>query len=350
MAAAGLSLLAALWGGLVRLGWELPPLTQGLPPSHGPLMIVGFLGTLIGLERAVALGRRWAYGAPLLAGASALSLLFGAPDPAGPILAAGAGCFLVGIFILLFRRQPSAHFMTMGIGAFLWLGGILLWHLGYPVHQAAPWWIGFLVLTIAGERLELSRLRFLTVLDRLKFLLAVGLFVLGLAVSLRLFQLGVWLSGLGLAALAFWLLRYDLACRTVRQAGLPRFMAICLLAGYVWLAVGGIGWIAFARFFNAGPYYDAMLHAIFVGFVFSMIFAHAPIIFPSITGAAMPFQLAFYGHLGLLHVSLLLRVGGDFMLWLPGRDWGGFLNALAILLFLANNVRAVRRAKRPRSE
>jgi len=58
MALAGLALLAALWGGLARLGWPLPLLTSTLPPNHGPLMVTVFLGTLIGLERAVALRRR----------------------------------------------------------------------------------------------------------------------------------------------------------------------------------------------------------------------------------------------------------------------------------------------------
>lgn len=48
-----LALLAALWAGLVRLGWGLPPLRPTLPIAHGPLMVSGFLGTLISLERAV---------------------------------------------------------------------------------------------------------------------------------------------------------------------------------------------------------------------------------------------------------------------------------------------------------
>lgn len=41
-------------GGLIRLGWQLPALTPSLALAHGPLMISGFLGTLITLERAVA--------------------------------------------------------------------------------------------------------------------------------------------------------------------------------------------------------------------------------------------------------------------------------------------------------
>lgn len=342
MALAGLSLLTALWTGLVRLGWGLPPLTHGLPANHGPLMIVGFLGTLIGVERAVALGRTWAYGAPLFAGLSALGLLLDLPAHLVHILAIAGSLFLVSIFIFLYSRQPSGFLATMGLGAFLWFIGNLFWHTGHSLHQIVPWWTGFLLLTIAGERWELSRLLRLSTGDRLRFLFASGIFLFGLLVSLLHFSFGIWISGGGILALAFWFLRYDIAWRTIRQAGLPRFMAVCLLGGYIWLGIAGILWIAFADLFVAGPHYDAMLHAVFLGFVFSMIFAHAPIIFPSITGVAMPFRQAFYTHLVLLHLSLLLRVGGDLALWMPGQRWGGLLNVLAVLLFLANNIRSVR--------
>jgi hypothetical protein len=50
------ALLAGLWAGLLRLGWPWPILRSTLPVQHGPLMVSGFLGTLIRLERAVALG------------------------------------------------------------------------------------------------------------------------------------------------------------------------------------------------------------------------------------------------------------------------------------------------------
>jgi hypothetical protein len=86
-----------------------------------------------------------------------------------------------------------------------------------------------------------------------------------------------------------------------------------------------------------------MLHSILLGFVFSMIFAHAPVIFPSITGTAMPFLPRFYLHLALLHLSLFLRVWGGLGLWSSAQRWGGLLNGLAILVFVVNSVIAVRR-------
>ena len=72
-----LLLLAAIWAGMVRLGWRWPVLLPALPISHGPLMVSGFLGTLIGLERAVALGVRWAYLGPLATALGGIMLIFG---------------------------------------------------------------------------------------------------------------------------------------------------------------------------------------------------------------------------------------------------------------------------------
>ena len=61
MALAMGALLTGVWAGLVRLGWQVPLLAAIPPSAHGPLMVSGFLGTLIGLERAVVLGRFWTY-------------------------------------------------------------------------------------------------------------------------------------------------------------------------------------------------------------------------------------------------------------------------------------------------
>jgi len=83
-----------------------------------------------------------------------------------------------------------------------------------------------------------------------------------------------------------------------------------------------------------------MLHAFFLGFVFAMIFGHAPIIFPAVLRRPMPWRPAFYGHLLLLHLSLVLRVAGDLAAWPAGRRWGGLLNVAALLVFLVNTLRA----------
>lgn len=56
MLPAGLALLAGLDAGLLLLGLPAPVTTDRLPVVHGMLMVMGFVGTLISLERATALG------------------------------------------------------------------------------------------------------------------------------------------------------------------------------------------------------------------------------------------------------------------------------------------------------
>lgn len=145
----------------------------------------------------------------------------------------------------------------------------------------------------------------------------------------------------GPVALAVWLFRYDIARRTVRQTGLPRFVALCLLSGYFWLCAGGLLAIAQGGLFP-GPHSDAILHCVFLGFVLAMIFGHAPIIVPAVFRIAIPYRAAFYLHLVLLHASLSVRILGDLLPWWPGRLWGGAMNGAVVLVFVLNTLLAVR--------
>ncbi|MDQ7028706.1 MAG: hypothetical protein Q9O62_02460 [Ardenticatenia bacterium] len=343
MALTLVALVVGVWGGLVRLGWGLPVARPAWPAFHGPLMVGGFLGTLISLERAVALDVPGYLLVPAVSGLGALALVAGAHGPALWLLTAGS----VGLVLLsaaIVRRQTAPFTLLMALGAVAWTVGNGLWMVGAPVSSAVLWWSGFLVLTIAGERLELNRVLRPPPRVWQAFWVAVGLYVLGLGGTLWHPAVGVRLAGTGLVALAIWFGRYDIARYTVRQRGLPRFIALCLLAGYVWLGVAGV--IGMATRPMAGPLYDAMLHALFLGFVFSMIFGHAPLVFPGVTGVPLAYSSAFYGHLGLLHASLLMRVVGDVSGLITWRQAGGLLNALAILLFLANTGRAAFIARR----
>ncbi len=352
MAMGFLALLTAMWAGLIRLGWGLPLPQPALPMAHGPLMVCGFLGTVIGIERAVALSAAltsdlnhpWTYIGPLLTGVGALTLIAGAPGSIGPLLMTLGSLGLVLVFGLILRIHLALFTVTMAGGALLWLVGNGLWLFGWPIYTVVSWWSGFLILTIAGERLELGRILRLARPVRIFFGAAIGLLLLGLLVSLFDLALGVRLASAGMVALSLWLFRYDVARYTVRKSGLTRFTAICLLIGYGWLGIGG-GLGLFYGGVMAGPHYDAIQHAIFVGFVISMIFGHAPIIFPAILNRPLTFQPIFYSHLTLLHLSLFLRIIGDLTHWLPGRQWGGLLNVAALLLFLVNTIRAVRGAK-----
>lgn len=336
---AGLAL--GVWGGLVRIGWAWPVPAAVVPGIHGPLMVSGFVGTLISVERAIGLGRRWAYAPPILTGVGSLALLVPAVAAYGPYAVLAGSAAFVAVLAVIARRQPAAAAGAMIAAALLWAGGNALWVHGFAVHRLAPWWIAFIVLLIAGERRELSRVVRLSAASRAGFGGAVAFLAAATASTLVEFDLGMRVFGFALVGLAMWLLTQDIAQRSVAVRGLPRFMAAGLLAGYVWLGVAGVALVHLGGV-PAGPGYDLVLHAVFLGFVFSMIMAHAPIIFPSVLGRPIPFRAAMWAPLVFLHASLALRVAGDALPSADARLWGSLLNGVAILLFFLTQVAAAR--------
>jgi hypothetical protein len=326
------SLILGVGGGLARLGLEVPVLSPASVASHGFLMASGFFGTVISLERAVALRAWWTYGGPLFAALGAIAALSGAPPLYPHALAFAASLIMLAACVKGWRMQRAAHTFTLGLGAACWTVAGAAGLAGMAAPELAPWWIAFLVLTIAGERLELSRLLRRPAHAQPLF------FAILLALLAALAAQHTQLFGAALLALAAWLARYDVARRTVRERGLTRYIALCLLTGYVWLAVGG----CIAAF--SGPR-DAALHAVLLGFVFSMVFGHAPIIFPAVVKLAVPYTPAFYAHLVLLHAGLAVRVTGDLAVMPAWREAGAALNAAALALFLLNTITAVIRGR-----
>lgn len=339
MGAAVVSLFAGMWAGLLRLGWVLPTGGLNLPADHGPLMVSGFLGTLISLERAVAIGATWAYAAPVLTVAGAIVLLSGTGGPLGPLLITLGSVALILDFVSIIRRQAELFTVVMALGAVAWAVGNALWLAGWPIPNMVFWWAAFLVLTVASERLELSRLRGPSRWAQPAFAAATAVFISGLVLEMYVPQAGAPLLGLGLTGFAIWIALYDVARKTMRTGELPGFVAINLMLGAFWLGLAGtmrIGFPVVLNFFQ----YDAVLHALFLGFVFSMIFAHAPIILPAITGRAVPFRRWFYLHVILLQVSLGLRISGDLLGSAVAWHWGGTLNVIAIATFLVDTAYA----------
>lgn len=335
------ALLAAIWAGWVRLGWAWPVWQPGLILAHGPLMISAFLGSLIALERAVALQQRWMFAGPLLSGLGGVALIVGFPTPVSAGLIALGGLIFVAIMAVIVRRHAALYTVAMAVGALAWEAGNILWLAGWPVYQLVVWWIIFLILTIVAERLELGRLVRLPRSAEVLFVIAAGVLLAGSGVSMWTYDTGLSGAGAGMLALSLWLLRYDVARRTIRRPGLPRFAAVALLSGYIWLGVCGLLTLGYG-----GARYDAFLHTVLIGFVISMIFGHAPIIFPAVLRLPITYSRLFWFHLGLLHLSLTLRVAGDLAGWYPLRMWGGLLNGVAILLFLVSTAYVVAMARR----
>lgn len=335
LALGALSLLAGIWSGLLRMGVPLLVPSAVLVSSHGTLMICGFLGTVIGLERAVALERWWAYSAPLLTGVGSVALLLGVPTRWGSsAILAGSLIFLIASATIV-RRQPASFTFMMAVGAVTWVLGNGLWWAGHPVFAVVWWWAAFLLLTIVGERLELGRLVHRPRWAAPALAVACISFVVGVVSAEWRPDVGARIAGAGMVAVALWLAFHDVARRTVRHHGLPRYVAACLLSGYAWLLVSGATVMRYGAQ-SAGLEYDAALHAFFVGFVFSMIFGHGPIIIPAVLRVKLRYRPLFYGPLALLHVSLVLRIVGDLGGIASLRLSGGVLNAVAIVAFIAS--------------
>jgi len=213
------------------------------------------------------------------------------------------------------------------------VGAALLWLGGVPVPRLLPWLVGFVVLTIAGERLELARVAMGPAAGRDLLLLSAAL-VSSVVAALLWPPVGAPLLGLALLSLVGWLAGHDVARHTVRTAGLRRLMAACLLAGYGWLAVAGATWLLGGPAWDGGRY-DAVVHAVFLGFTMSMITAHAPVILPAVLHRPLPYHPAMWAPVGLLHASLVLRLWvGDALGVHAAWQAGGVLNVAAVLLFV----------------
>jgi hypothetical protein len=341
------ALIVGTLAGLARLGWPTGTFAAGAAALHGPLMICGFFGVVIALERAVAIGRTWAYLGPLLAGVGTLVVLAVGASVGAWLQAAGATVLLVAT-VDVFRRQRALFTFTLVLGALAFVIGCVLWAAGGAVYEVVGWWLAFLVLTIAGERLELSRLRPPSVIAARVFAAILAVIVVALIAG-HLASAAPWSTRVlaaALLALAGWLLKQDIARRTVRSTGLTRFIAVCLLSGYFWLAVGAMVMLAAGSPQPGTAGYDAALHALLLGFVFSMVFGHAPVIFPAVLRVTVPYSATFYVPLALLHASLVVRLLGDAAGRYDLTRLGALLSALALLAFIGNTIGAVVRGRR----
>jgi hypothetical protein len=338
-----LALFVGLCGGLWRLGWVMPH-GSSLAQLHGPLMISGLFGTLISLERAVALARPWAYLGPLAAAAGSLLLIADLPQIFGAAAYLLASGVLAVACLVILRQQPALYMGTMLFGALAWLAGNLLWLLEGAVSELVGWWLVFLILTIAGERLEMSRLLPRKAGSEALFILSIGLLAVGARNGVTT-EDGAILFGLGLLAITVWLLRHDIARRTVRQAGQTRFFAVCMLLGYAWLGIAGLVLLLHAPAATTFGY-DIALHAVLIGFVISMVFGHALIILPAVTQWRVVYTSLLYGPLAVLHISMLLRVGSGLADWQFSRQISGLLAVLAIVTFIIVMAVTALRARR----
>ena len=325
------SLVLGVLAGLFRMGWSIP--IGPLAGEHGAMMVGSFLGTLICLERIVTMKKTWLYSIPIVSGMSLVFFIMDNQQLAFIFLSAGS-LGLIYLYIELISRFKEYYFYIMMIGAIGWAVGNIIMIINPFYPDAVPWWIAFILLTVFGERLELSKFLPRSKVKKQTMIVAISIFMIGLVIPYH--GWGKYISGVGLIFLALWLLKYDIARKSVKSHGIHKFTGSLLLAGYLWMIICGVLMIAdFEILYN----YDAMLHAFFLGFTFSMIFAHAPIIFPGVAGLAIrPYHGSLYIWAILLQLTLALRIVFGLMMDSGLRKLFGMLNGVIILFFFINLV------------
>lgn len=335
MVGAGISLLAGLDGALLLLGVWSPVMSTRLSKWHGPLMVLGFVGTVICLERAVALGHRLAYLVPAMSGFGVIVLLALLPFDsarAGLALLTLAQLGLLTIYVPLWRRSHDDAVVIQGAGAFCAAGAAALLTTGAHVSQIVGWLACYMILTICGERLELSRLT----MARNRALSALCLAVVAaLLVSVVSPAIGWRVLGVVLIGLAVWLCRHDVARGGLRRGGQAAYIGTLLMIGYLWLATAGIV-CTIQRPPTSRNGYDAVVHSLFLGFTMGMILGHAPIILPAVLQVRLEWTTWFWLPAFLLEASLLVRIGiGDGLDRSAAVQAGGTVNVLSLLTLVA---------------
>jgi len=323
------SLILGMYTGLIRMGWEFSPV-KGFG-EHGAMMVGSFLGTLIIIERVVTMKNRWIYLIPLI---NAHSIVFFHLDyyrVAYVLLIIGAAGLSAIMFYYAVKFKEYHNYILLAGALCLLAGNIILFaFVKYAV--SVTWWIAFFLLTITAERLELTR--YLPVSNKKKIALMVllGVFLLGIVFPFH--EYGKYISAAALILIAGWLMMYDIAVKSVKKEGMFRYTSLLLLVGYFWLIITAV---FFTVKSDSNLIYDASLHSFFVGFVFSMIFAHAPIIIPGILKLNIkPYNPGLYIWFIMLQLSLILRVGGDIFEQAGIRKLGGIINGISILCFFIN--------------
>lgn len=319
-----LGVLLGIWKIALLRGISVPPIPHLLPP-HGNLMVGGFLGTLILFERMFALPKKSLLWVPYIWG---LSVLFVHTNHIFKFLN----------FIALFgwgihRFIAYRTFKRIGIPlieflAYVVLSSALITPDGLAGSFASALSaLSFAITIIALERIELTMSAERKSARVVYLILIIYLFIL--LIDLLVYDFPPQLFGFFLILIAFGMIYNDpvalSAFRRFRTSGTPlsRFSRETLIVGYIWLFFGALSLI-FLDFISLKR--DVVYHTLGLGFIFTMILSHAPIILGVILSKVPdkpPSRFLFY----MFQLMTFLRIFTDlfysefFKIWV----WSGVI-------------------------
>ncbi|MEQ8684284.1 MAG: hypothetical protein RIE86_03285 [Imperialibacter sp.] len=320
-------LLSGVWAGLIRIGFDLPPVD--LATLHGPLMVGGFVGTLIGVERSIlsSNGKWWLI--PALSGAAIIAWLAGFHQVAPYFLIAASALLVLLQAILLLSSSPTWVTFVQFCGAICFAGGNIRLLFNPLMPAIVPFWMGFVLCFILATRLSENPAKNVLMGSLIK----VGLVVFLVSLIVPFHLGGYYLTGGGLVAIALGMIYIEVQTDQGIGWSYEKYSFTAIMLGWFWLLTSGIGIMLWKEHIYG---YDATTHSFFVGFLFSMVFIHALAKASYLAGLSKPpFHPVLFTWLILLSVSLLLRVfAADILHIISLKKWSGLLNGISIFGFI----------------
>ncbi|MGB9853011.1 MAG: hypothetical protein ACPLPX_09150 [Candidatus Kapaibacteriota bacterium] len=316
-------------GGVLHLNLKL---YTNLGNLHYLIFFAGFFGTLLSVESAVGQGEKILFLIPatLIAG-----LLLYILSGLSFLLIIGSLAFSVPSFIVFIKRK---EYITFVLSCLLFALGTLF-YIYDKYYPSAIAYLYFLIFYILSERFELAKIVGASKKSFRHFLANEIIVVILVVFSLFDTTLALRFAGFVTFLLTLWFVQNDLARKTVKSREPAKYSAIAMLSGYLWLAIGNLLFII-----SPSTFWSEAVHSITLGFVFSMVFAHAPIIFPNVGRFKFFFSKWLYIPLIILHLSVILRVSSYFLPTLKPHTL--YLNFFAIIFFFSVFILLALRIKR----
>lgn len=343
------AVVLGVWRIALTRGFVLPSIPEILPP-HGNVMVGAFLGTLIIFERMFALPIKWLVWVPYAWGLSALTIHL---DFIGfkilnliALLGWGVHRFIAYKTFKNFFN-PLVEFI-----AYIALSTALFHENGLARSvESALSGLSFAIAVIGVERIELTlssqrksaKLVYVSLIIYLLLSILNSLFYI---IPLQAIGIALFLVGLGLIYNdSVIIMAFKGAGFGITKTPLHKFSRQTLMVAYVWLLFSAIS-ITFWELIQSVAK-DVVFHSIGLGFIFTMILSHAPVVLGS-TLAKMPKRapsiILFY----LFQVMTAVRILADLLvsnfieLWI----WSGWITGtLHFVIFVFYMLSVVRSFK-----
>ena len=342
--------IAFLQGGwylLITRGFLLPPLPVGWPP-HGHWMIGGFLSFLIMSERVMVFPRRWGPAIPLGYAVTGVFLFIG-----HPLVRIIHGLALLGWWVhrISFAREYARYRQALveglvftGISVTLAVPGGLRGDL-----RNASASLGQIVLLILLERLEwmLPAKRRAATMTFLMFVLA----SMGLTLNVLLPVSAIIPAGI-LGLILIRAFRYDMTMQSgfrrspANPASVSSFSVTAIRTAYGWGGLACLSMVA-TEMFPSWMSKDFVIHSWGLGFIFTMILAHAPLMLPVMRGQSVRLRPSVW-LFWMFQLATLIRLGGDEMaraslgFWRWSGMWTMVFHIMVFFLYIGDLIRQLK--------